>query len=378
MSAWGSGPASPVSGTVITKAFWDANAQAMMNILRALTGGDPPAANYLLTSVDASTASWQVLSTGLIPDGIVTDAKLATPKVSRAGDTMTNHLTFNGDLIGVSFASGGRLRDQASPERTLLNAAGNRFSVFDEGGSVNLLDVDNAASAPTFKSTPLSLNTHTHSYLPITSPSFNQNLTALDDSRGLVLSSGGNLRDTASPERTLLSVAGDRFDVFNEASSVQLMQVDSSTMTYKAQTVIHSGNIGSQTVAVANAIADGSVSTAKIVDANVTAAKLAAGAALSNLGFTPSKFASGTYVGNGGTSARQITSGFIAKAFLVYSSSEFFVGLTTTGSVRLLSSSAVNFVSTVHLHASDGFVVADGTADGNAGGAPTYTYVVWG
>jgi hypothetical protein len=315
MSSWGSGPASPTSGTVVTKAFWDANAKDLLNILRALTGGDPSVANQFLVSVDASNASWQALATSHIPNGIVTDAKLATPKVSKAGDTMTNSLTFSSDLTGVTLSGGSQVRDQAVIPRMIITAFGARLDVFDAGGSTQLMQIDNALSAPTFKGTPLSLNTHTHSYLSTGGGSVSNSILFTTDQTGIQMASGGQLRDTASPQRTLLTAAGDRFDLFNEGATVQFLQVDGSVFQYKGQGVIHSGNIGSQTVAAAatattagSATSAGSATTA----ATATNANALGGVAPAGYSLVPT---SGTY--NGDNSTTTVNTGLGSRLKLV-------------------------------------------------------------
>lgn len=90
--AWSS-PITPVSGTVITVAWAVTSVVDPINWLRALTGGaDPPAANRVVVSLSTSTSAWVQVPTDAIADGAVTDVKMGTQKVTRAGDTMTNDL----------------------------------------------------------------------------------------------------------------------------------------------------------------------------------------------------------------------------------------------------------------------------------------------
>jgi hypothetical protein len=160
---------------------------------------------------------------------------------------LNSMLLFPNDATGIQLSSGSQVRDTASPERLILTAAGGRLDVFDEGGGVQLLQVD--GSVFRYHGNDISLSGHTHAYLPLTGGTLSGTLLFSTDSTGIQLSSGGQLRDTASPQRTILTAAGDRFDVFNEAASVQLLQVSNSAFVYGGQTVIHSGNIGSQDVA---------------------------------------------------------------------------------------------------------------------------------
>lgn len=137
-------------------------------------------------------------------------------------------------------------------------------------------------------------------------------------------------------------------------------------------------------------LATDAVETGKIKDLAVTAAKIAAntitnsqmagGAAVANLGYTPAQIASGTYTGNGATSARQVTTGFIVKMVVIHDSTNdtMYLAINTTNSIRLgPSPTFVQGSSSVHTHASDGFTVADGTAQGNVN-TNTYSYTAFG
>lgn len=493
-------PADPVGGTVITVAYAVANILDPIRWLRLLTGNaDPPGSNYVVVSTSMSGTTWAKITADVIADGAVTPAKLdrlyiertggafiqnltaqtdsrglvlssggflrdtASPErtilnaagsrfdvfneaadtqmlllttsalqhmgqqvsydghthaayLQKAGDSMSGALTFVGDLIGITLSSGGRLRDQASPERTLLTAAGGRFSVFDEGGSNEILNAALADSAPTFKGTALSLGTHTHSYLPLAGGTVAGDITFSDDLEGIVLSSGGRLRDQASPGRTILNAAEGRLSVFDEGGSDVMLNLvaSSNTAEVHGQAIVHAGNIGSQSVdhattaGTAAAIDDGAVSTAdklaanvvttsKILNANVTDAKLAvgaaasnvgnggvsaamlaAGAALTNLGFTPARMTASTYAGNSAGTPRQIATGFACKLVFIYDTTNnlAFILSNATEGIQMSYGGGTLAVSDVTLHATNGFVLGP-TSFANTTGV-TYGYVAMG
>lgn len=79
-------PIPPISGSVITVAWAQANVVDTITWLRQLTGGvDPGASNKVLVSNGPTSTAW----------GQVPDVALAVPKVSRTGDTMTGDLQVN-------------------------------------------------------------------------------------------------------------------------------------------------------------------------------------------------------------------------------------------------------------------------------------------
>jgi len=94
-------------------------------------------------------------------------------------------------------------------------------------------------------------------------------------------------------------------------------------------------------------------------------------------------FKTGTYTGDGVTTGRQITTGFTCKLVLVRGMfaggvEALFTTLEATQCVAHAMGAGTNSLdSSVHLHASDGFVVGDGDADGNRN-TETYTYVAFG
>jgi hypothetical protein len=71
---------------------------------------------------------------------------LTANAVAKSGDAMSGNLTFTDNLEGVVFSSGGKLADRASPETTLMWAAGDKFRILNEAGTVQLFCVDNAGA----------------------------------------------------------------------------------------------------------------------------------------------------------------------------------------------------------------------------------------
>jgi hypothetical protein len=58
-----------------------------------------------------------------------------------AANTWSAQQTITGNLVGLTFTSGGRIGDQTSPERTLIWAAGDRLSVITENGAAQIFDI---------------------------------------------------------------------------------------------------------------------------------------------------------------------------------------------------------------------------------------------
>jgi hypothetical protein len=120
--------------------------------------------------------------------------------------------------------------------------------VFGVGLGTQLMQVN--ASTMTYKGTPLSVAGHTHAYLPLSGGTLTGGFNISTDGNGVQLSSGGFVRDTATPQRTLISAAGDRFELFDETSTTLLLAINKSgsVATLFGNNVIHSGNIAAQSV----------------------------------------------------------------------------------------------------------------------------------
>lgn len=297
-----SGIASPIAGTIITVSFADLNYKDPLTYAIALLGGfngQPGGSNKWLVSSGSETATWVARTTAVL-------AALGYTPVNDAGDTMSGHLDFGSDGVGVRLSQSGTLVDY-NTDGTTLFAGDDVFRILNQAASVVIFRAAAADAAPTFKG-----HTIWHS----------------------------NNTDGAVTTAKLADLA-----------------------------------------VTAAKLATDAVETAKIKDLAVTAAKLAGGTAVANLGFTPSRIISGTYSGTGATSARQITTGFAVKLVIIHqpAADVMYVAINTTSSLRLGPSP--NFIqgsASVHTHASDGFVVSDGSVQGNVSGADNYSYTAFG
>ncbi len=86
----------------------------------------------------------------------------------------------------------------------------------------------------------------------------------------------------------------------------------------------------------------------------------------------------GTYTGNGAVTQRQIVTGFQVKSLIlerVSTGSQWF-SQNTSNSTFVGTGPTIQQQSSVHLHASDGFWVADGAVNGNNGGE-TFNYTAF-
>lgn len=143
-------PTDPVAGTVITVAYAVANLLDPIRQLRANTGGaDPPAANRVAVSTGVGgPTTWQQVPTDAILDAAVTDVKMATQKVSRAGDTMTAPLNFTDSNRRIVAATGAiSLQNLAAGGRSLVSGAVVAFAqnLFWDGANWNRIDTAQAA-----------------------------------------------------------------------------------------------------------------------------------------------------------------------------------------------------------------------------------------
>ena len=144
-------PTDPVAGTVITVAYAVANILDPIRWLRQMTGNaDPPGSNYVVVSSSTTGTAWSQITTDLINNGAVTDAKLATPKVTKAGDTMSGMLDFSSDGVGVRLSQSGTLVDY-NTDGTTLFAGDDVFRVLNQAANVVIFRAANADAAPTFK-----------------------------------------------------------------------------------------------------------------------------------------------------------------------------------------------------------------------------------
>ncbi len=91
--------------------------------------------------------------------------------------------------------------------------------------------------------------------------------------------------------------------------------------------------------------------------------------------------ASGTYTGDGGTGGRQITCGFVPKGVQIIGGDttadlDCAIITSTSGALRFIQASPVTYVTSVKLHASDGFTVGSGNDFCNQG-ARTYRWAAY-
>jgi hypothetical protein len=157
----------------------------------------------------------------------------------------------------------------------------------------------------------------------------------------------------------------DTFEVTNAAGSTVHFSATSSGATVNSNTVWHAGNDGAGSGMDSDTV-DGSHASAFATSGHTHTAN--------------ARIANGDYTGNGGTTARQITTGFKAEfVHIIDKTSDDTVYITTTteGATRLDHGAGADWQTPVHLHASDGFVVADGAVNGNESG-DVYHYVAFG
>jgi hypothetical protein len=85
-------PATPISGTAITVAFWNVNGRDNLNYLRGLLP-DAPGADYVLASNNASSGQFKRITGAMITDATIDIAKLIEPI------NFTQQPTYLGNLI---------------------------------------------------------------------------------------------------------------------------------------------------------------------------------------------------------------------------------------------------------------------------------------
>ncbi len=93
---------------------------------------------------------------------------------------------------------------------------------------------------------------------------------------------------------------------------------------------------------------------------------------------TTNSAVTGTYTGNGAVTQRQITTGFQVKSLIlerVATGSQWF-SQNTSNSLFVGTGPTIQQQSAVHLHASDGFWVADGSVSGNTN-TETFNYTAF-
>ena len=87
-------PTNPVAGTVITVAYAVTNFINNLNWLRGLTGStDPPGSNYTIRSTSTTATDWSKVTTDMIADLTVTNAKLANNSIDASTKLATGSIT---------------------------------------------------------------------------------------------------------------------------------------------------------------------------------------------------------------------------------------------------------------------------------------------
>lgn len=360
-------PFTAVTGAVITAAGWNTSGRDNINHLRGLVP-DAGAADYWLVSTSTTAAAWVARNTAVL-------AGIGYTPLRNTTDTLTGNLTVTGTLQalgvvvgndGVSIGTGGVL---ASGPASFTSYAGGSTTV----GTPSFRGVIIGNDGLIVGSGGADING------PITPDSYGGGSTAAGNPSmlGLTVGNNGVLVGTGGVAASG-PVSGTTGTFSGAVSGGSYTGGTISTGTPAVQGL----NVGTNGIAVSGQIASSvTTGTAPFTVASTTLvsnlnADLLDG--LSSASF--SRIASGTYTGNGGTTARQITTGWAAKLVLIHDTANdtMYVAVNTTNSIRLgPSPTFVQGSSSVHTHASDGFTVADGTAQGNVN-TNTYSYTAFG
>jgi hypothetical protein len=312
-------------GDTITSA-WANILRTNTGVLDSRTGGDPGSANLMLVSDGATSAAWVARLTA------VTAALGYTP-LKNVTDTLTGNLTVTGTVSAAT----------VSP--TTSYTGGTQAAGVP---SVLGLNVGTSGIASTGAINPASYT--------------------------------GGSTSTGSPSVLGLNVGASGIAVGAGGVAVS-GPVSGTTGTFSGAV---SGTTGTFSGAVSGASYTGgttSSGTPSVQGLNVGSNGIASTAAITVGGVALGRLASGSYSGNDVSTGRQITTGFVAKYVHLYgtdgANDYLWIIVSTSKSIRLFTTPTINGQTTVHLHASDGFVVGDTTTDGNASGY-TYTYAAFG
>jgi hypothetical protein len=196
--AW-TNPATPVTLTTITTAFWNVNARDNLNVLRANTGsGDPTIAGQIAVATGPGVTAWGTAGTASLTDGAVTPAKLDRAYLPLTGGTIAGPVTLSTGGLDVT---GGII---ARTSQIIVMVGG---IVVQAGGiAVTGGAIISGGIGVTGNST------------------FHDELTFDGNGEGVTFSSGTRIHDTSSPERHQIQAAGGRLDIYNEAGTIQLAQ----------------------------------------------------------------------------------------------------------------------------------------------------------
>lgn len=130
-------PADPVGGTVITVAYAVANLLDPIRWLRLLTGNaDPPGSNYVVVSTSTSGTNWAKITTDVLADLAVTNAKMAVGAAALnigAGGVSASMLAAGAALSNLTFTPINKAGD--SGIGTLALGPGKQISFATENGT---------------------------------------------------------------------------------------------------------------------------------------------------------------------------------------------------------------------------------------------------
>jgi hypothetical protein len=413
MSSWAN-PPTVIAGTTILAATWNAGSRDLLNVLRALTGGDPSGPSLALISIDGNSANWIQVPTAAIADDAVTTAKILNGNVTAAklGTNAAVGNIANGTVTAVMLASGVAVSNIGY---TPVNLAGDTmtdtlFIAKDTGSNqvfraLRLASTNNSNSGAAIRlEAPSGVTEIYHQY--------SSRIIGVNDLNGTVAFEirygesfarvyGNQIIDTTSIGAQSVSNASNLGGI----AAANYARVDALSnfvggITVGGASVITSANIASQTVSAAGtaaAISDGAVSTtAKIADGIITDAKVATGnkdgttvtPSLRTLGGGSQQAAAGdhghslmarlntgSYSGNSSTKA--VTGvGFRPAFVLVMNATSGAVGGIIQNGI-IIGWAASNVVGTATMD-TDGFTITSGATGGINATGSTYTYVAVG
>lgn len=371
----------PVGGTVITVSYAVTNILDPIRWLRLLTGNaDPPGSNYVVVSTGPSGTSWQKIPADALASGAAA-GNLGFMPLRNSTDTFTGDLTVTGTLhpSGVAVGSNGITVTGAGVTATGGANFGNYGGGSTSAGTASFLGVVIGANGLVAGAGGIS------SAGPIagTTGTFSDALSPA--------SYAGGTTSAGTPQFKGLVVGADGASI----GTGGVTTTGPSNPAYYAGGSTSNGvpsflgaNIGTSGVAVAGQIAssisDGATPpfTVHANQAGVAVTNLKSGDAAKLGGVLPAGYARiayGTYSGNNGTGGRQITAGFTTKAYFIQNGAgtAAYFGTDLTNGVFMSQALGIQFQSGFHLHASDGFVVGDGTAAANVSGVD-YNWVAFG
>lgn len=373
-------PSDPVSGTVITVAYAVSNLLDPIRWLRLMTGNaDPPGSSYVVVSDSTTGTTWKKVPADALAAGVAA-ANLGFTPLRNTTDTLTGNLTVTGSVSAVGIAAGASgLASDAGVTAVGQISGGSYAGGSTSAGTASFLGVVIGANGLVAGAGGIS------SAGPITGTTgtFSDALSPA--------SYAGGTTSAGTPQFKGLVVGADGASI----GTGGVTTTGPSNPAYYAGGSTSNGvpsflgaNIGTSGVAVAGQIAssisDGATPpfTVHANQAGVAVTNLKSGDAAKLGGVLPAGYARiayGTYSGNNGTGGRQITAGFTTKAYFIQNGAgtAAYFGTDLNNGVFMSQALGIQFQSGFHLHASDGFVVGDGTAAANVSGVD-YNWVAFG